>query len=242
MIPFQGNELFHPRLTQISKAFEANDSPSDMLGKQERNAARLMVLPAVGLLFLVTIAPLLFSLGVSFTNLQFGSPQPMRWIGLDNYLKLVYQGCAFSGRSLAHAAAGRSGSRDSDRARVHHCILTVPHPTRSHDSVERDLDSVGYLAGCCGLARADDFQCLIWSAQRPSGSIRRQGSGLARVAADGVSHDLSDRHLAMDTFPGADHSRRIAEPYLRTSWKQPAWTGHTVGPCFGSSQSHSYFR
>ncbi len=48
-----------------------------------------MVTPAVGLLFLVTIAPLLFSLGVSFTNLQFGSPQPMRWTGLDNYVLLL---------------------------------------------------------------------------------------------------------------------------------------------------------
>ena len=57
-----------------------------MLGEQEKNIARLMVTPAVGLLFLVTIAPLLFSLGVSFTNLQFGSPQPMRWTGLDNYV------------------------------------------------------------------------------------------------------------------------------------------------------------
>ena len=66
-----------------------------MLGKQESNAARLMVLPAVGLLFLVTIAPLLFSLGVSFTNLQFGSPQPMRWIGLDNYLKLATKDTRF---------------------------------------------------------------------------------------------------------------------------------------------------
>ena len=66
-----------------------------MLGQQERNAARVMVLPAVGLLFLVTIAPLLFSLGVSFTNLQFGSPQPMRWIGLDNYLKLATKDARF---------------------------------------------------------------------------------------------------------------------------------------------------
>jgi multiple sugar transport system permease protein len=60
-----------------------------MLGNQERNFARLMVTPAVGLLFLVTIAPLLFSLGVSFTNLQFGSPQPMKWSGLDNYVHLI---------------------------------------------------------------------------------------------------------------------------------------------------------
>jgi multiple sugar transport system permease protein len=62
-----------------------------MLGTEEKNFARLMVLPAVGLLFLVTIGPLLFSLGVSFTNLQFGSPQPMRWSGLDNYVALLFK-------------------------------------------------------------------------------------------------------------------------------------------------------
>jgi len=66
-----------------------------MLGKQEKNFARLMVLPAVSLLFLVTIAPLLFSLCVSFTNLQFGSPQPVRWTGLDNYLNLVTRDARF---------------------------------------------------------------------------------------------------------------------------------------------------
>jgi multiple sugar transport system permease protein len=66
-----------------------------MLGQQEKNFARLMVLPAVSLLFLVTIAPLLFSLGVSFTNLQFGSPQPLRWNGLDNYLNLLTKDARF---------------------------------------------------------------------------------------------------------------------------------------------------
>ena len=54
-----------------------------------------MVLPAVSLLFLVTIAPLLFSLGVSFTNLQFGSPQPVRWSGFENYLNLVARDARF---------------------------------------------------------------------------------------------------------------------------------------------------
>ena len=66
-----------------------------MLGRQEKNFARFMVLPAVSLLFLVTIAPLLFSLCVSFTNLQFGSPQPVRWTGLDNYLNLVTKDARF---------------------------------------------------------------------------------------------------------------------------------------------------
>jgi len=66
-----------------------------MLGTEEKGFARLMVTPAVGLLFLVTIAPLLFSLGVSFTNLQFGSPQPMRWSGLDNYVNLITRDTRF---------------------------------------------------------------------------------------------------------------------------------------------------
>jgi multiple sugar transport system permease protein len=66
-----------------------------MLGAEERKFARLMVTPAVGLLFLVTIAPLLFSLVVSFTNLQFSSPQPMRWSGLDNYVNLMTRDTRF---------------------------------------------------------------------------------------------------------------------------------------------------
>ena len=66
-----------------------------MLGTEEKRFARLMVTPAVGLLFLVTIAPLLFSLGVSFTNLQFGSPQPMKWSGLDNYVNLITRDTRF---------------------------------------------------------------------------------------------------------------------------------------------------
>jgi len=68
-----------------------------------------MVTPAVGLLFLVTIAPLLFSLGVSFTNLQFGSPQPMRWTGLENYVHLVSRDARFSSalwRTLLLVGAG----------------------------------------------------------------------------------------------------------------------------------------
>jgi len=80
---------FHP--ADAGRNFQARD----MLGKQEKNFARFMVLPAVSLLFLVTIAPLLFSLGVSFTNLQFGSPQPVRWSGLENYLNLVIRDARF---------------------------------------------------------------------------------------------------------------------------------------------------
>jgi multiple sugar transport system permease protein len=52
----------------------------------------MMVGPAVTVLFLVTIAPLLFSLRVSFTN-----PQPMRWVGIDNYITLITHETRFLG-------------------------------------------------------------------------------------------------------------------------------------------------
>jgi multiple sugar transport system permease protein len=54
-----------------------------------------MVGPAVAVLFLMTIGPLLFSLVVSFTNLQFSTPQPMRWVGIDNYATLLFNDSRF---------------------------------------------------------------------------------------------------------------------------------------------------
>ena len=54
-----------------------------------------MVGPAVAVLFLMTIGPLLFSLVVSFTNLQFSTPQPMRWVGIDNYAALLFKDSRF---------------------------------------------------------------------------------------------------------------------------------------------------
>jgi multiple sugar transport system permease protein len=75
----------------------------------DQRFARTMVGPAVAVLFLVTIAPLLFSLGVSFTNLQFSSPQPMRWVGIDNYLTLVTKDARFQSalvRTLLLVIAG----------------------------------------------------------------------------------------------------------------------------------------
>src|SRR6266478_4852761 len=71
--------------------------------------ARMMVGPAVAVLFLVTIAPLVFSLGVSFTNLQFSSPQPIRWVGIDNYFTLVTKDTRFQSalvRTLLFVLAG----------------------------------------------------------------------------------------------------------------------------------------
>src|SRR5258707_385819 len=75
----------------------------------DQQFARTMVAPAVAVLFLVTIAPLLFSLVVSFTNLQFSSPQPIRWIGIDNYIALVTKDARFQSalvRTLLLVAAG----------------------------------------------------------------------------------------------------------------------------------------
>jgi multiple sugar transport system permease protein len=68
-----------------------------------------MVGPAVAVLFLVTIGPLLFSLVVSFTNLQFSAPQPMRWVGIDNYVTLLFNDARFLSsmvRTLLFVLAG----------------------------------------------------------------------------------------------------------------------------------------
>src|ERR1700745_3856279 len=75
----------------------------------ERTFARLMVGPAVAVLFLMTIGPLLFSLVVSFTNLQFSAPQPMRWVGIDNYITLLFNDSRFLSsmvRTLVFVLAG----------------------------------------------------------------------------------------------------------------------------------------
>src|SRR4030088_658313 len=92
---------------------EHDSSPPDPQSKpgttNDQRFARTMVGPAVAVLFLVTIAPLLFSLVVSFTNLQFSSPQPMRWVGIDNYVTLVTHDVRFQTalvRTLLLVAAG----------------------------------------------------------------------------------------------------------------------------------------
>jgi multiple sugar transport system permease protein len=103
------------------KSFDADALPSKPLianGKvrtanlsqqHDRMFARAMVGPAVTVLFLVTIGPLLFSLVVSFTNLQFSTPQPMRWVGVDNYVNLLFNDSRFissMARTLVFVLAG----------------------------------------------------------------------------------------------------------------------------------------
>jgi multiple sugar transport system permease protein len=77
--------------------------------QHDRTFARIMVGPAVAVLFLMTIGPLLFSLVVSFTNLQFSAPQPMRWVGIDNYVTLLFKDSRFLTamvRTLSFVLAG----------------------------------------------------------------------------------------------------------------------------------------
>ena len=92
------------------RRLDQGPDPGNRPGRaNDRRFARTMVGPAVAVLFLVTIAPLLFSLGVSFTNLQFSSPQPIRWVGIDNYLTLVTHDMRFQSalvRTLFLVAAG----------------------------------------------------------------------------------------------------------------------------------------
>ena len=48
-----------------------------------------MVLPGFGLMFLFIIVPFLFSFGLSLTNQRLLSPNPTKFVGLENYSKLL---------------------------------------------------------------------------------------------------------------------------------------------------------
>ena len=94
-----------------SKPLTGNGKPPTVkrVQQHDRTFARLMVGPAVTVLFLVTIGPLLFSLVVSFTSLQFSTPQPMRWVGIDNYVTLLFNDSRFlsaMARTLVFVLAG----------------------------------------------------------------------------------------------------------------------------------------
>ncbi|WP_229068733.1 carbohydrate ABC transporter permease [Actinoplanes sp. DH11] len=55
----------------------------------EALAAVAMASPAVVLLFIFLIVPILLAFGLAFTNAQLVSPRPMRFIGLDNFTRLA---------------------------------------------------------------------------------------------------------------------------------------------------------
>ena len=55
----------------------------------KRNAVAYMFLtPWLVGFFVLTLYPLVYSLGLSFTNYDFTKPDATQWIGLDNYLKM----------------------------------------------------------------------------------------------------------------------------------------------------------
>ncbi|MCL3861565.1 carbohydrate ABC transporter permease [Actinotalea sp. K2] len=55
--------------------------------KEGRRAAYAMVAPAVVLLVLFLIVPVLLAFGLSFTNARLISPNPPRFVGMDNFLR-----------------------------------------------------------------------------------------------------------------------------------------------------------
>jgi multiple sugar transport system permease protein len=57
--------------------------------QRETFAAWGMAGPAMGGLFLFLLLPFLLALALSFTNYRFNSPLPTRWIGLDNYARMI---------------------------------------------------------------------------------------------------------------------------------------------------------
>ncbi len=47
-----------------------------------------MTAPALGALIVFVGIPFLMAVGISFTNLRLGSPLPLEWVGLDQYVRL----------------------------------------------------------------------------------------------------------------------------------------------------------
>ena len=58
-------------------------------GKQEDTGYRVFLMPALIVIILLTIVPLLFSLGLSVTSLSYMSTRATRFVGLENYTDLI---------------------------------------------------------------------------------------------------------------------------------------------------------
>lgn len=56
-------------------------------GRHGKSAAYAMVAPATILLFLFLVVPVLLAVGLSFTNARLISPNPPRFVGLDNFIR-----------------------------------------------------------------------------------------------------------------------------------------------------------
>lgn len=65
------------------------------LGRDNSLAVALFVTPALSLFLLFVALPLLLAAGATFTNHRLMSPEPTRYIGLDNYRRLLALETAF---------------------------------------------------------------------------------------------------------------------------------------------------
>jgi len=180
-----------------------------------------MVGPAVTVLFLVTIGPLLFSLLVSFTDLQFSTPEPMHWIGLGNYVTLVtkdYRFLSALARTFVFVLAGviaqtligyliAAASQSASVSGIHF----GSHP-----------DSFRHFFGGSRMAGQDDFQCVLWSSERFTGPDWNQRAGLAGVSTDGAFFRILNGYLAVDAIFGVGDPGRITEPASRVNRGGPA--------------------
>lgn len=54
-----------------------------------RSTRRAFLAPLVAFLALLSVVPTLFALGTSFTDFRLGSAKPIRFVGLDNYLRAL---------------------------------------------------------------------------------------------------------------------------------------------------------
>src|SRR5262245_55551665 len=68
------------------------DAPAPSWARQQRRVYLAFVLPALLVLFVVTIVPTVFVLGISLTNLNPSRPNTLQFVGLANYAVLLHDG------------------------------------------------------------------------------------------------------------------------------------------------------
>jgi len=76
-------------LPQVVKPGREVDLPQSGWMKARERLAWLLVAPSILVVVLVALYPLFQSFRLSFTNARFGSPRPEKYVGLDNYVRLL---------------------------------------------------------------------------------------------------------------------------------------------------------
>lgn len=71
------------------KTLRSWSAPKTAVGRQQERLGWLLVIPSLVVVFAVAIYPLLETFRLSFTNTRLASVREVRWVGFDNYQRLL---------------------------------------------------------------------------------------------------------------------------------------------------------